>query len=626
MQLRKCLPAVVASSAGAGFFKHLGRCITDRSCGFYSVALEKSTSVESASSTISSSQLIRLNLSGTLPSVARKWDNRTFKEEQRNVDAASCTEQCGPTAVQRELAKRHGVVLPAGASRHTAAATLATVRPPSIRSLAVLYGPLEYDGDVPASDAAARQLMRVEVLGRPQGHPLDSDLSPVASSQVYELFNRLGYIGRLPYSYGSAQLMAVCLRTILADVDDEARLRPLPSLDSRQVDLIRYLRSRRSPPGTRGMPAVLDVDLAAQPPVSRLAAARNILQLLQNHELCATPTGSAVEALRNLGHDGPVPPTTGEALMLAGELRDRCLAPTAEQVAALRAAGYGTPAADPAAAAVPPPPLLPYPDSVAHVKALLRVLRRADTDAATPATRTALRHLGELRRRAPASAAAAAAAAATAPWAACGGGGGGGGRSGGVDPCPSQLEVRAAIEDLPLSEAMMERLFDLGWPGPMPETHGSALALEDYLLQQKTTAVAAAPPPGRHAYTASQAVSPPPSPFAESAAGAAVRRPGVYGMYDNRSSRQHHFVSRLGSSPEEALVKIQIRGMFPGAISEWYLRTMSYDEAEHVLACLMAARRVVLERAAVSSYDEYVERWSEAEVEGDWWGMEWLWH
>ncbi len=188
--------------------------------------------------------------------------------------------------------------------------------------------------------------------------------------------------------------------------------------------------------------------------------------------------GNTVEALRNLGHAGPVPPTTGEALMLVRELRDRCLSPTPAQLAALRAAGYdaagvpgaGAPAA--AAAVASPPP--PCPDSAAHVKALLRVLRRADVDAATPATRTALRHLADLRRRAPASPHAAAAAV---PWGGRAGGAGTAGRdaygrgegagaaTGAVGPCPSLLEVRTAIEDLPLSEPMMERLFDLvgGW-------------------------------------------------------------------------------------------------------------------------------------------------------------------
>ncbi|GIL60059.1 hypothetical protein Vafri_14730 [Volvox africanus] len=198
------------------------------------------------------------------------------------------------------------------------------------------------------------------------------------------------------------------------------------------------------------MPAVLDVDLSSHPPVSRLAAARNILQLLQNHELCASPTGTAVEALHALGHVGPVPPTTGEALMLALELRDRCFRPKPAHIAALHAAApmfsgaAGSAAAAAAAAA--------EPDSLAHFKAMLRVLRRADTDAATPATRTAQRHLAELRRRTPASPHAA--AAAVAPWS-------GGGAAAAVGPCPSQLEVRAAIDDLPLSETMMERLFDL---------------------------------------------------------------------------------------------------------------------------------------------------------------------
>lgn len=156
-------------------------------------------------------------------------------------------------------------------------------------------------------------------------------------------------------------------------------------------------------------------------------------------------------------------------------------------------------------------------------------------------------------------------------------------------------------------------------------------------------------------------------------------------------------ISKLGSSPEEFLTKIQIRGMFPGSVSEWYLPTMSHEEAAHVLGCLVAARRLVLQRvsaiacalvlwfvgcgyvpvplpaltAATSSssaglllhrlaaaacllptfvlchthtvlflccfhphankqvrgsgYDEYVDRWSTAEAEGDWWGMEWLW-
>ncbi|EFJ41879.1 hypothetical protein VOLCADRAFT_107510 [Volvox carteri f. nagariensis] len=550
--------------------------------------------VENAS-TISSSQLTLLNHLGTLPSVARNWDSRTAETELRNVDTATYAElelsRSEPTAVQRELAKRHGVALPAGASRLAASATLATVLPPSIRSLAVLYGVLDYDGDVAPSDAAARQLIRSVAKARPHAHSLDTDLSPVSSSQMNELFHRLGYIGRLPYSYGSAQLMALCLRTILADVDDEARLRPLPSLDSRQADLIRYLRSRRAAPGsTRGMPAVLDVDLAAEPPVSRLAAARNILQ----------------------------------ALMLSAELRDRCLRPRPGHLAALRAVGYG------GFSSLQAPSAAPYPDSIAHVKAVLRVLRRADTEAATPATRTALRHLAELRRRTPASSHAAAAA----PWVR---GRGGGSPAAALGPCPSQLEVRAAIEDLPVSEILVERLFDLGWPGPMPPTHGSALALEDYLLQHKSTTAASISASSRHAHQT--AALPPPTTHADAAAAegassrAQLRRPGQYGTHHqhlgtshDRHSRQQPFVSRLGSNPEEALIKIQIRGMFPGAVSEWYLPTMSYEEAEHVLGCLMAARGVVLEQVSGKSYDEYVDRWSEAEAEGDWWGMEWLWH
>ncbi|GIL82470.1 hypothetical protein Vretifemale_11458, partial [Volvox reticuliferus] len=595
----------------------------ERVCNFYSVAVSKAVS-DNASS-ISSSQLTLLNHLGTLPSIARNWDARTVQAELRNVDAASFAElelsRSEPTAVQRVLAKRHGVVLPVGASRLAAAATLATVQPPSIRSLAVLYGVLEYDGDVPASDAAARQLVRRLALERPHSHPLDTDLSPVARSQINELFNRLGYIGRLPYSYGSAQLMAVCLRTILADVDDEARLRPLPGLDPRQADLIRYLRSRRAPPGhTRGMPAVLDLDLPSHPAVSRLAAARNILQLLQNHELCASPTGTTAEALQKLGHVGPIPPTTGETLMLVSELRDRCLRPKSAHIAALRAATALSGAAAGSAATNAVLAAAAEPDSVAHFKAMLRVLRRADTDAATPATRTAQQHLAELRRRTPASSHAA--AAAIAPWS----GGSAAAAAAAVGPCPSQLEVRAAIEDLPLSETMMERLFDLGWQGPMPATHGSALALEEYLLHHKNTAntspsANASPGPSRNPHADTPTVA---AVLTASGAGSQLRRPGQYtaqhhdDTYDRRIRLPYH-ISRLGSTPEEALTKIQIRGMFPGAVSEWYLPTMSHEEAKHVLSCLMAMRRVVLERVSGGSYDEYVDRWSEAEAEGDWW-------
>jgi hypothetical protein len=71
---------------------------------------------------------------------------------------------------------------------------------------------------------------------------------------------------------------------------------------------------------------------------------------------------------------------------------------------------------------------------------------------------------------------------------------------------------------------------------------------------------------------------------------------------------------------------VSIRSLFPGAVSEWYLASMDHEEAEHLLACLLAARRVVLNRVSnPHGYDEYVERWAGAAAEGDWWGCEWLW-
>ena len=224
-------------------------------------------------------------------------------------------------------------------------------------------------------------------------------------------------------------------------------------------------------------------------------------------------------ALRALGLSGPVPPTTGEALSLAAELRDRCRPAAPHHLAALRALGWydnsgssstsggssgggnsssrgggsssssggsgssgggsSSSGGSSGGAAVL------EPESVAHVKAVMRVLRRADTDAATPATRGALRHLAELRRQqhgvsaggggggGGAAAAVAAASGATgaagagAGTAGGGGGGGGGGRRGGggswgvLGTCPSQLEVRVAIEELPLSGQMADRLLEL---------------------------------------------------------------------------------------------------------------------------------------------------------------------
>ncbi|KAG2446994.1 hypothetical protein HYH02_008148 [Chlamydomonas schloesseri] len=719
-------------------------------------------------------QLLALNTRGiALPSIARGWDTATLDSELRHATATQLGSAANgkdvPTAVQRELARRHGIQLPVGACRHTAATRLATVLPPPIRHLAVLYGVLEYNGAVPPSAAAARQLLKEGAQARTHAHPLDSDLSPVALGQISDLVHRLGYVGRPPYSYGAAQLMAACLRTILADVDDEARLRPLPSMDTRQAELLRYLRSRRCPPGGHprgGMPAVLDVDLGSRAGVSRLAAARNILQLIQNHELCASPQGEPVEALRALGLSGPVPPTTGEALSLAAELRDRCLPAAPHHLAALRAMGWydhnhsyshscsrggsssssssSSGSSGTAAAAVVGgggsgggEAGVPEPESVAHFKAVLRVLRRADTDAATPATRGALRHLCELRRQqhggsggGGATAAGSAGPAVAAGMAArlsdgfagavSGAAAGASGQhvagsssssSSSSSSCPSQLEVRVAIEELPLSEQMADRLLELGWSGPMPATHGAALALEDYLANQRSPASYGSSSSGgggsssgsssngnggggSSSYASSYSRTSP-SPYSSVTAatasggrvsattyggsssagpgsgqsGMAFRRtngpgsssgsrssyepldPSSYLPY--RSTPPHHpnsgdqagsesgsgagasghpsahmtaLISKLGSTPEEFLTKIQIRGMFPGSVSEWYLPTMSHEEAAHVLACLVAARRLVLQRVRGAGYDEYVERWSTAEAEGDWWGMEWLWH
>ncbi|KAG2501427.1 hypothetical protein HYH03_001210 [Edaphochlamys debaryana] len=560
-----------------------------------------------------------------------------------------------------------GVPLPPGTTRAAAAALLEQALPPAVRHLAVLYGALGYDGPLPPTAAAARQLLRERSQALPQPHPLDADLAPVALAQVYELTNRLGYIGRSPFSFAAAQLTAACLRTILTDVEDEARLRPLPGMDSRQADLIQYLRSRRAPPGTRGMPAVQDLDLGARGGVNRLQAARHILQLLQNHELSAAPAPGSepLRRLRALGLAGPVPPNVGECLMLAQELTDRCLTPSPAMRAALEAAGY------------PPPSTAPQPESTAHAKAVLRVLRRSDVEAATPATRHGIKALADLRRR-PLAAPHAAVAAAVA------GAPSGAGAAGlALGPCPSHLEVQVAASDQPMSEAIMTRLIDLGWSGPMPATHGAAVALEDLLVQSRTAAaalmaaaaaanangqrpniVASVPPPSsgppssssssshHHAHPHEQNGAPSASSSSGSSStittgrtsvppyrhsGNGVSMPGAsqhspyYNQYDSRASMQQgpvqHMISRLGSSPEEALVKIQIRGMFPGAVSEWYLPSMCREEAEHLLACLVAARRAVLEQVRHGEgYDAAVERWGSAEAEGDWWGSEWLWH
>ncbi|GFR45029.1 hypothetical protein Agub_g6340 [Astrephomene gubernaculifera] len=623
----------------------------------------------------SASQLIRLNELGILPSVAKHWDASTADAELRNAAASSSRAPNGrPTAVQLAMAQRAGVTLGPEATRKTAALGLAAVQPPSVHSLAVLYGVLEYDGAVPSCEEAARQLIKAIAQTRPHQHPLDLDLSPVALSQMSELFNRLGYIGRPPFSYGSAQLLALCARSILVDVEEESRLRQLPGLHPHQAALIRLLRRRRAPPGTRGMPAVGELDLDAAPAsaaaaaaaaapepgsyagtsataaptggVSRLAAARNLLQLLQNHELSATPRGPAVEALRALGHWSAVPPTTGEALMLAGELRNRCMKPTHAQLAALRTAGYGgsrtcdrSSNSSSNSSSMGDVVEAPVPESVAHVKAILRVLRRADKDAATPASRGELREWEELRRRAPAGGHAAAAAVARVHGG--GGGGGGSGRVGTLGPCPSRLEVRTAIEELPLSEEMLERLLDLGWSGPLPPNHGSAMALETYLIHHRTTSTAAPPnSTNQGAPAATAASSAAPAAAARAAGGTAMcrvddssphghyRRTGQQQQRSLREQRHQAFVARLGRSEEEALLKIQIRGLFPGAVSEWYLPSMCKEEAELLLGCLVAARRAVLQRVSYDdvSYDGFVERWGQAEVQGEWWGMECLWH
>ncbi|PNH05760.1 30S ribosomal protein S3, partial [Tetrabaena socialis] len=490
---------------------------------------------------------------------------------------------------------RYGVLLPPGACHHTATASLSAASPPSLRSIAVLYGPLGYNGAVPPTAGAAQLLIQSVSQARPYQHPLDSDLAPVALSQVNELCERLGYIGRAPFSYSSAQVVASMMRIVIADADDEARLRPLRGMDGRQAQLIRYLRSRAAPPGTRGTQAVLEVDLEAAAQggqggagrgISRLAAARNILQLLQNHELCTFPRGEPVERLRALGLAGPVPPTTGEALMLAEELRDRCLPTTGQQLAALHILGYDGPA----------------PESVAHVRAVLRVLRRADTEAATPSTRAALGLFTELRRRAPAPPSAVAAAVAGVE------------DGSGLAQCPSQLEVRVAIDQLPPTEQLLGRLINLGWPGPMPVTHGTAVALEEYLMRQRTS-VASTPP-----------TSPTASPYSTST----TRVPSINGSSGGPATPGVHrrpgpFTSKLGSSPDAVLAKLQIRGLFPGAVSEWHLGHMCSAEAAHVLASLVAARGVVVARVRGGAYDEFVERWEAADAEGDWWGMEFLW-
>ncbi|KXZ41964.1 hypothetical protein GPECTOR_233g537 [Gonium pectorale] len=550
---------------------------------------------------LSASQLLTLNRHGALPSVARRWDARTVELALRNAAASAGAEGVpGPTAVQLAVAQRLGVSLPPGANHAAAAAALAAAQPPPVRHISVLYGVLGYGGPVPPSAAAARTLLKHLAQSRaPLCHALDLDTSPVALGQMTELYSRLGFVGRPPFSFAGAQTMAVCLRTILGDVEDEARLRPLPGMTHRQADLIRYLRTRRAPPGTRGLPAVMDLDMPPDPDplegplqqdadpigpgsdggaasgrgrrsgVTRLAAARHILQLLQNHELSAPPSPEAAAALRSLGHSGPVPPCAGEAAMLAAELRDRCERPTDAQLAALAAAGYG----------------------------------------------------------------------------------GGGAGAGGGGPA-------AAAPPLPESVAH-------GWPGPMPATHGAAAALEEALVQHsgRYNAAAAAgvaagdapqyggaggggggaqgalgrisggyPPaaPHRshdnHNHQPSRAYGPGGPPYGEQYGGQ-----GHYGSSQPHAqearARIADFLAKLGTrDPGEALAKIQIRSLFPGAVSEWHLRSMCGQEADHLLACLAGARRTVLERVRTTEYDEYVERWAGAEAEGDWWGVEWLWH
>ncbi len=54
--------------------------------------------------------------------------------------------------------QRHGLPLPLGAPREAAASRLSAVRPPSVQSLALLYGVLDHQGAVPNSAAAARQV------------------------------------------------------------------------------------------------------------------------------------------------------------------------------------------------------------------------------------------------------------------------------------------------------------------------------------------------------------------------------------------------------------------------------------------------------------------------------------
>lgn len=358
-------------------------------------------------------------------------------------------------------------------------------------------------------------------------------------------------------------------------------------------------------------------------------------QLLQNHELCATPTADSpvVQQLYgSLGHRGPVPPTIGEATMLAQELRDRCMRPTQAQLSALRAVGYFDGAAGGGRAV----PAGPVPDNVATVKAIFRVMRRADLAAAAPASRRQLDQLAALRRRALQSA--------------------GGSAAGAVGPCPSSLEVEAAVEALPLSHEMLERLVELGWvSGPMPATHGSAVALEEFLMSYNgsraggagtgtagaaagagagSPGVAGTGMPGPHPYPGGSAVGLADGAHHGGAAAAATAAAhsgsggSLYGSGHRPPSvpyQPSYDMSRLAASPEELLVKTAIRSLYRGAVSEWHLPTMCNDEARHVLACLRAARGSVAARARGPLYDEYGDRWPASDADAEWWSMEWLW-
>lgn len=115
------------------------------------------------------------------------------------------------SAAQHAQAQRLSLSLPPAATHADAATLLAAKQPPTIATLARLYGLLRHDGPVPATEAAALQLVAAceDASATPSPPPgrardLELDLAPMDAWHADRL-DREGYKGLPPFSLIAAK-------------------------------------------------------------------------------------------------------------------------------------------------------------------------------------------------------------------------------------------------------------------------------------------------------------------------------------------------------------------------------------------------------------------------------------